>query len=379
MGFTAKTGSRGLFIASTGQHIGKTTTSLGLFSGLLKRASRTAFIKPVGQEHVDVGAGVRVDKDSILFRLQFDLQDSWEAMSPVLFPRGFTRDYIDGTVETGSLEQKIVAAYRSLQVQADWVLAEGTGHVGVGSIADLDNARVAQLLGTPMVMIASGGLGSAFDSLALNKYACDRLNVPIAGVILNRVLPEKREMIIDYMGRALGRWGVPLLGAIPYDTILGHPCMDDFERLFEAPILTGETHRYRHFDQVRLVATSNEVYEQHMEPRQLTITPARREDIIETTLVKLDEARRSGMDPEPLPGMILTGRYEPDEAVLRRLAAADVPMIYAPVNTFVAMQMISRHTAKIRVEDTEKVSRAIHLVETHVDLDALMDRVDAVV
>ncbi len=59
---------------------------------------------------------------------------------------------------------------------------------------------------------------------------------------------------------------------------------------------------------------------------------------------------------------------------VRRLQEADVPMICAPVSTFTAMQKISKHTAKIRIEDTEKVNRAITLVESYVDLDQLLQR-----
>jgi hypothetical protein len=44
-----------------------------------------------------------------------------------------------------------------------------TGHVGVGSIVGLSNARVAQELGLGMVLVANGGLGSAFDELELNR------------------------------------------------------------------------------------------------------------------------------------------------------------------------------------------------------------------
>jgi BioD-like phosphotransacetylase family protein len=43
---------KGLFIASTGQNIGKTTTSLGLFSGLSQAFQHPGYMKPIGQEHV---------------------------------------------------------------------------------------------------------------------------------------------------------------------------------------------------------------------------------------------------------------------------------------------------------------------------------------
>jgi BioD-like phosphotransacetylase family protein len=41
-------------VAATKQHVGKTSTSLALLSGLQKRFDKVGFIKPVGQQHVPV-------------------------------------------------------------------------------------------------------------------------------------------------------------------------------------------------------------------------------------------------------------------------------------------------------------------------------------
>ena len=76
-------GSKGFFVASTGQNVGKTTTSLGLVAGLHKRKIQAGFMKPVGQEHVKLPSGEFVDKDVILFKEHFHLKDSYEHMSPV--------------------------------------------------------------------------------------------------------------------------------------------------------------------------------------------------------------------------------------------------------------------------------------------------------
>lgn len=45
---------RPIFVAATKQHVGKTSTSLALLSGLQKRFDKVGFIKPVGQQHVTV-------------------------------------------------------------------------------------------------------------------------------------------------------------------------------------------------------------------------------------------------------------------------------------------------------------------------------------
>lgn len=42
---------------------------------------------------------------------------------------------------------------------SDVTVCEGTGHCAVGSIVGLNNAKVANILGADMVLIANGGLG----------------------------------------------------------------------------------------------------------------------------------------------------------------------------------------------------------------------------
>ena len=166
------TKKKAFFIASTGQHVGKTTTCLGLVSGLKKRFKHVGFIKPIGQEHVETDNGISVDKDVLLFKDHFNLADPYEMMSPVIFPKGFTRDYLDEKIPNESLVECITYCYEHMLSTNDSIVIEGTGHVGVGTIAELDNAKVASLLGVKMVIIASGGLGSSFDAIALNKALC---------------------------------------------------------------------------------------------------------------------------------------------------------------------------------------------------------------
>src|SRR3989338_5120601 len=153
--------SPSFFVAATGQNVGKTTACLGLLSGLKKRLSSVGFFKPVGQEHVETDTGVHVDKDVVLFKSHFQLLDPYEEMSPVLFPRGFTRDYLDGKVQAADLIHKISHAFSAIVQRNGMAIVEGTGHTGVGSLVDLNNAQVAALLKIPIILVASGGLGSS--------------------------------------------------------------------------------------------------------------------------------------------------------------------------------------------------------------------------
>jgi dethiobiotin synthetase len=157
--------SRPIFVAATKQHVGKTTTSLALMSGLQKRFPKVGFIKPVGQQHVPVysqtlGKEIQVDKDICLLKEQFHLDHiDYQHMSPVIIPRGYTKKYIEGKLSYDAQIKDIESSFAEIAGSSDVVLIEGTGHCAVGSIVNVNNAKVASILGASMVLIANGGLG----------------------------------------------------------------------------------------------------------------------------------------------------------------------------------------------------------------------------
>jgi phosphate acetyltransferase len=353
--------TRGIFIGATGQDVGKTTTCLGVMAGLRKQFSSVGFIKPVGQRHVSVN-GVPVDKDVVLFKEHFQLEPSYSAMSPILLPRGFTRDYLDGKHCEKELLAKAASAYAHIVQQNEFTVVEGTGHVGVGSIVGLSNARIASLLNLDMIIVVPGGLGSTIDELALNIKMCTHYGVNVRGIIVNKVKPNKRDMILEYLPKALKRWNVPLIGCIPYDVILGHPSMRDFENLFGAKLLSGRNYQFRRFDVTRIGDRSLESFKECFQPRQLTIVPASREDLIMEVLGKGNDGS----------GLILTGRRGPSEAILKEISTTQIPVLYASTTSYRALEMITSFTAKIGIDDLFKIDEAIRVVEGSIDFDALI-------
>ena len=210
---------RPIFVAATRQHVGKTTVSLALMSGLKKRFDKVGFLKPVGQQHVTVfsnnqNASIRVDKDVCLVREHFRLDHiDYEHMSPVIIPQGYTKQYVDGEISYDKQLQDVEGAMQHVTDASDVVMCEGTGHCAVGSIVNVNNAKIASVIGADMILIANGGLGSAFDELELNRILCQHYNVRIAGVIINKVRSDKYEQTKHYLSKAMKKaWGIPLLG-----------------------------------------------------------------------------------------------------------------------------------------------------------------------
>jgi dethiobiotin synthase len=352
----------GIFVAATGQNVGKTTASLGIFSGLRKRFSSVGFIKPVGQRHVRTESGSDVDKDVVLFKEWFGLSDAYADMSPVIIPSGFTRSYLDGEVSCDTLLERIDAGFERLASIHDFVLVEGTGHLGVGSIIGMNNAVVAKRLGLDVVIVVPAGLGFTFDTLALNISLCRESGVGVRGVIINRVLHDKREMIGEYLPKALAPWKVPILGCIPYDDILGRPTMRDFEGLFQTQLIAGHQHVFRRFDVNRVGARSTEIFREKLQPRQLTITPVGREDII-LEVLRYHEEHGEEQDG----GLILTERRKPSPEILRAIHESDIPVLCVPLASYKVLEMITSFN-----DDHHKIAQAIQLFESEIDFALLL-------
>lgn len=378
---------RPIFVAATRQHVGKTSVSLALTAGLKKRFNKIGFVKPVGQQHLIVqsqssGTDVRVDKDVKLVREHFDLSHlDYKDMSPVIIPPGYTRDYIDGKVSRHDQLRSIHQAFNAQAEITDMLLLEGTGHIGVGSCVNANNAQVAAMVGADMVLVANGGVGSAFDSLDLNYNMCKSNGVRIAGVIINKVMPDKMEQTRKYMSALLkNNWGVPLLGVVPDKPFLGCPALADLERLFNTKLLSGHEHRMRHYnvDGINLVTTSLGRFLENLRDkpaRTMYVTHVTRNDIVLGFLAEHQRRMAEGRIFEA--ALVLCGRkgrYDLFPEIKDMIKSLNAPVLHITDSTYKAMETMHHFTPKLNIDDTSRVDQAVSHYEPHIDFDLLLKR-----
>jgi len=389
--------SNPIFVAATKQHVGKTTTCLAILSGLQKRFDPVGFIKPVGQQHVEVDISVpgnksiRVDKDVVLIKEHFRLDHiDYKYMSPVIIPNGYTRRYVDGEISTADQQRDVEEAAAAVSSRSAITLIEGTGHCAVGSIVGLNNAKVASLLGADMVLIANGGLGKAFDELELNRVLCEQNNVRIAGVIINKVFPDKYAQTKDYMERAMMQtWGIPLLGCIPDRPYLGCPALADLEQLFKTQLISGgkAENRFRHYttQDMSLVTTSLKRFLENIRSRKPTrtlyICHITRDDLILGFLGEYQrrKARSSRSSEPPFEAALLvcgSGTYELSKEIEDMITDDDdgPSIMIARGTTHEVMTKIHAYTPKLNIDDTSRVSVAVDHYEKYIDFDLLLRR-----
>ena len=363
--------TRRIFVAATRMNDGKTTVCLGLFAALQALHPRVGFIKPVGQRFIEV-QGVQVDEDSYLLDTIFNVRVPIESMSPVTVDSGFTRRYLKnpGAI-LSQLEDKICRAFDRVSLEKDFTLIEGTGHAGVGSVFDLSNARVAQLLGAKVILVCPGGIGRPIDEIALNKALFDQAGVEIIGAILNKVEPDKMATVAEYAGLGLKRLGVPLLGVLPVQHMLSAPNLVQVAEEIDGRWLNGrKAGAKQRVSRVVVGAMSANGIVDYLQPGTLIITPGDRDDII---LAATATARLAG--GSAIAGLVLTNDVPPHAKIAELLAQTDIPVIATKEESYTIASKIYGMTVKTQPQDSDKIPVIKKLITEHVDLKALLARV----
>ncbi|KAH8044969.1 hypothetical protein JL722_14450 [Aureococcus anophagefferens] len=387
----------GVYVAATRQHVGKTSSSLGLVAGLQRifTGKGVGFIKPMGQSHVehvnDDGSRVLIDKDCPLFSDLLGCRGTPTDMSPLL--------------------ARIRAAHGRIADDSEFVVAEGTGHTAVGSILGLNNATLATALDLPMLLVVNGGVGSAFDEFALNHALIDRTGGALAGVLVNKVAPDKIDTVRTYLGALLDRQGVPLLGVVPDRAFFSSPTVADYLRLFETDVVApaaGDV-RTRHFEAGRLACGSTAHFLRKFKrshPATLWVIHQSRADLILALASGAAARERESGEPYaggraakeseipnfkgsylgrfPLAGgLVLTGRPHeryPDgmdpEIAEFVLSAASYPIFLSREASDRTVSLIDRFTAKLSVQDEVRARAVVDHYSDHVDFGLLLDRVE---
>lgn len=355
-----------IFVAATRQNEGKTTTCLGLYGALQNYFDRVGYIKPIGQRFVDV-EDLQIDEDSLLLDSIYNVNVPIQAMSPVAIHPTFTRRYLTGEENYEILVDKICRAFDRAAYEKDVVIIEGSGHAGVGAVCNLSNAQVAKMLGAQAILVSSGGIGRPVDEIALNKSLFDKYGVPVVGAILNKVLPDKMDVVRNYAGRGLKNLGIPLLGVLPIQPRLKAPNMGQIVEELNAEWLLGkESGAKNRVEEVTVGAMSAKGIIEHIKPGRLIITPGDRDDII------LSAAATEGLsEGNPVSGLLLTHDIMPHPRLMEMLSKTDIPVAICKMDSYTTASKIHSMTVKTQPHDTDKIPIIKKLATDYVDLDRM--------
>jgi len=227
-----------IFIAGDRSQVGKSSVCLGLLGSFLHlgyKPSQLAYIKPATQCEATQLVAQFCEHHGI----------SCTPIGPIVYYKGFTREFLEGNTETSSeLLAKVTKAVDQLSIGRQILIIDGVGYPAVGSVCGTSNASVAQACGYPLVsdpaegskskseivprrlgaapvlLVGKSGVGDAIDSYNLNSTYFEASSVPVLGAVFNRLptdgyysLENCKEAVETYFEKS--RPGEKAFGFIP--------------------------------------------------------------------------------------------------------------------------------------------------------------------
>lgn len=381
-----------LFIYVTGfrQHAGKTVTSLGLLS-LLKQVyspEELGYIKPVGQEMVKGPDGSLYDKDAAVIQKFAGIPDiDPRDISPVRLTSGFTKGFMESLDPRGisrNLEFSIDRAVSTMKNKAV-IVAEGTGHPGVGGIVGLSNAEVSNRLKAETVFLSGGGIGKALDQLEvdLSYFIYKKSNV--RGILFNKIIPDKMDqskkfLTEDFLNRMYGKFENPLrvFGYLPIVEDLDKPSMQIIQDAFRnaEPLGVRDPSSWtKPTNQVKIITLPEEYLslENYLHPADIVLLGAGSKNRLRM-IVDYHQSQAPG---QGLGGIILTcgkvtGLLEESR---RQLEDSGIPALFVQEDTAETESVIRDcfENTKLQTFDSGKVKEIEDLFARHFDWEKFRD------
>jgi len=358
---------KNIFIAATGKDIGKSTISFALIDKYREADHKVGFMKPLGQRWIDSPWG-RVEEDVVLMKKIFDLAEDPRDMNPIVVKKGFTEEYLSKMIRP-DLKSKIISGYQAVSEDKDYVIIEGTGHSGVGSVLDKSNAEVARLLNAQIVLVVDGGIGSSIDKLELNRTFFEASGLKVSGVIVNKVLESKASKVEHYIKKYCDSKNLHYYGLIPYSPILSNPTLGQVIEEIEPEIIHETGERKTVMDSFVVGASTTAEFMEFMQEKSgniLLVFPAVRLDLIMAipNLVNFTQSEDLRIHT-----VLFSGKHRPSKGAIRTLINHDVNVLWEGGETFTVISELSSISIKTRAEDSSKIDEIRERVKEGIDFD----------
>ena len=357
----------GIYIMSSEPQSGKTLAALGIMEALAGRLHRLSVFRPLVRE------GDEQDRLINLVSTRYSLQGSYEDMYGTTYARA--RELLSAGKQE-DLYREILERFRRLESTSDIVVCIGTDYRSVSAALEFDfNIEVANNLGTPVIPIIKGYNRNPSLIVDMAKVLLNALKdkgIELLSLVVNRVHIDEKEEVFTALTQAFPE--VSPIHVLPENLLLNTVSVREIIDALKADMISGDPAwldgEVKH---IKIAAMELPHFLDHIEDGSLVITPGDRSDIILGSLT----ADMSRNYPR-IAGLLLTGGIPPAQQIrklLNGLDVAPVPVFSVRTDTFTTAMNVNAVEPSIVYGSTRKMAAVLGMVESSVDLPALLDRI----
>jgi dethiobiotin synthetase len=325
---------------------------------------------------------MKTDKDTKILQ-NFLLPDlDMNAASPVKIPSGVTKTFLISKNRDQITKNYIHEIKKAIDSISDKkiIIAEGTGHPGVGSIVGLSNAAVCKTIGAEIIYLAGGGLGKSIDMLTTDLTFFAANKVQVRGIIFNKIFPHKLDIMKKYisedflniMYKGCFRKPIKIFGFLPEIEYLNKPSMRQIMKEFPNAIPIGDSNdKSWEFPcgNIKIISVPDELFhpEEYLKSRDVIIISAGSERRL-SGIIEYNKTLTS-----KLAGIILSCRRtsDLDQEKLQSIKDQGIPAFSVNTDTALTDDILHKciDDTKLQPYDSEKIHQVFDLFENYYDFD----------
>jgi len=193
-----------------------------------------------------------------------------------------------------------------------------------------------------------------------------QLGEKLAGVVLNGVLPQEVEKVKNEIIPSLKDLDIEVFGVMPKSPLLRSVTVGELVRRLDAQVICCPEKDQLLVETLSIGAMGvNSAMEFFRRRRNMAVvTGADRTDI---QLAALEASTQC---------LILTGLGEPLSQLIHRAEELEVPILKVELDTLASVEIIEQAFGHVRIHESIKASYAFQLVQEHVYLKRILEKID---
>jgi uncharacterized protein len=344
-----------LYVGSTSGYSGKSLVSMGLGFKFKKDGLRVGYIKPVGILPIKI-ENTLSDKDAWFIYRALELKDHVSEVCPVVLTQELTVKAYQKDMK--GLLGKITKSYQRLSKDKDIMIVGGSGSIYSWSVLGISGIKVIRRLNAKAVIVVKYEGEYCIDYILQAKKD---LGDHFIGVIFNKVTPEYKQGVEDYVVPFLKRKEIDIIGILPHDPLVGSITVEELNEMLGGKVLCCHdklSNLVEHFlIGAMQVDRATEYFKRTK--NNAVIVGGDRADIQSSAIESGTEC------------LVLTGELYPGEIIIARAEQKEIPIIVVRDDTYSVAKKLEKLSVRLRLRDKAKVAHGMDLVMQNVNFPLL--------
>jgi len=355
---------KSLYISAQEKGAGTLFVTMGMMEILKRNLHRVAFFRPIISSKDTIDG----DIEFILQRYNIDMkyEDTY----------GFDIEYVETMIASNRLNElinQLISKFKKLEDEYDFVLCVGIRRSFLTTTINYDlNTKIAQNFGSSVINIISAKNSSVTEVYEdvlmqrenLKSEGCDNF-----ATFVNRLESEKYEQLQIKLQSS--KESTYLFKEIPELDLL--TVQDVMEGIDAKVILLGEQDHTRIIRGIKVAALTLDNFLDHIQEDDLVIVPADRSDIILGLFGALYSKNYPNISVIVFPFSM--SAHPNIRKLVEGLDSFNIPVLSVPTDTYQTAKQLSHVNARLRVTSERKISLALGLFHSNVDIELIEKKI----